>query len=140
MSVGHLKNTVKPESNDHPWDPQKVVVAQKVVVGQRLVNNSVVVLAVFGIQGSHCSEVNKGVTVLLGRRLWPRSWNNCFLEADINATSTSLTDDDGDGERDDERDEDDDEVDRVEPPLPAEEHGRGDGVNPGEDFENEVWR
>jgi hypothetical protein len=63
MSVGHLKNTVKPESNDHPWDPQKVVVAQKVVVGQRLVNNSVVILAVFGIQGDHCSEVNKGVTV-----------------------------------------------------------------------------
>ncbi len=38
-----LINTVKPEYNDHPWDPRKVVIAQKVVVGQRVVQNFVVI-------------------------------------------------------------------------------------------------
>ena len=48
--------------------------------------------------------------------------------------------DDGDGERDDEGDDDDDEVDRVEPPFPAEEDGRCDGVDSRDDFQDEVGR
>ena len=48
--------------------------------------------------------------------------------------------DDGDGERDDEGDDDDDEVDRVEPPFPAEEYGRRDGVDSRDDFQDEIGR
>jgi hypothetical protein len=44
----------------------------------------------------------------------------------------------GDGKRDDERDDDDGEVDAVKPPLPAEEDGRRDGVNPRDDLDDKV--
>ena len=48
--------TVKPEFNDHPRDPQKVVVVQKVVVGQRLVINFIVILVALGIQAGRCRQ------------------------------------------------------------------------------------
>ncbi len=41
---------VKPEYNDYLWDPKKVVIVQKVVFGQRLMDNFVVVLAGLGIK------------------------------------------------------------------------------------------
>ena len=64
-------SSVKPEKNDYPWDPQKGVNVQKVVVSQRLEQNVVLVLAGLGIkaglcqQVGHCSEVffNTGLTV-----------------------------------------------------------------------------
>jgi hypothetical protein len=46
--------TVKPEYNGHPWDPKKVAVVQKMVVGQRLVQHFVVVLAELGTQACRC--------------------------------------------------------------------------------------
>ena len=57
---------------------------------------------------------------------------------DAQASNASLTYDNGDGQRDDEGDDDDDEVDRVEPPLPAEEDGRRDGVDARDDLDHEV--
>ena len=48
--------TVKPEFNDHPRDPQKVVVVQKVVVGQRLVINFIVILVALGIKAGRCRQ------------------------------------------------------------------------------------
>jgi hypothetical protein len=30
-----LQNTVKPVNDDHPWDPEKLVVFEKVVINQR---------------------------------------------------------------------------------------------------------
>jgi hypothetical protein len=44
---------VKLEDNDHPWNPQKVVVAQRMVVGQRLVLNFVVAWT------GHCWQVDQ---------------------------------------------------------------------------------
>jgi hypothetical protein len=43
-------NTVKPVYNGHPWDSKKVAVVLKVVVGLRLVDNSVVVLVGWGFR------------------------------------------------------------------------------------------
>ena len=63
-----------------------------------------------------------------------------FDDGDAKATNVSLTYDNGDGQRDDEGDDDDDEVDRVEPPLPAEEDGRRDGVDARDDLDHEVGR
>ena len=54
--------------------------------------------------------------------------------------SSIRTYNDGDGERHGEREDDDDEVDRVEPPFPAEEHRRCDGVNPCDDLDDKVRR
>ena len=61
-----------------------------------------------------------------------------FDDGDAKATNVSLTYDNGDGQGDDEGDDDDDEVDRVEPPLPAEEDGRRDGVDARDDLDHEV--
>ena len=47
-------SSVKPGKNDYPWDPQKGVNVQKVVVSQRLEQNVVLVLAGFGIQAGLC--------------------------------------------------------------------------------------
>jgi hypothetical protein len=47
-------STVKPGYNTNPWAPQKVAVVKKVVVGQRMVKNLVVILVALGIQASSC--------------------------------------------------------------------------------------
>ncbi len=66
--------TVKPVYNGHPWDPEKVTVVQRVVVVQRLVQNTRLSCSMFIragdlgwslLTGDRCSEVavSTGLTV-----------------------------------------------------------------------------
>jgi hypothetical protein len=48
--IGQTQRTVKPVYNGHPWDSKKLAVVQKVVVGQRLVDSSVVILLGLGFR------------------------------------------------------------------------------------------
>ncbi len=63
---------------------------------------------------------------------------NPWQKTDLKISSNTYND--GNGEGDDEGDNDDNEVDRVEPPLPAEEDGGRDGVDSRDDFQYEIGR